>query len=94
MKADLAPIFISKMGDLKKSVMSKIFPDIVEKTQHEEKTKTLIEGTYFEIIEKMFAKRDNMNFAEYQTLLETYKTLYGESIYEMLQMYMNFMLCL
>ena len=30
-------VFISKMADVKKSVMSKIFPDIVEKTQHEEK---------------------------------------------------------
>ncbi len=30
-------VFISKMGDVKKSVMSKIFPDIVEKTRHEEK---------------------------------------------------------
>ena len=47
------------------------------KTQHEEKTKKLIDGTYFEIIEKMFAKRDKKDFAEYQTLTETYKTLYG-----------------
>jgi hypothetical protein len=30
-------VFISKMGDIKKSVMSNIFPDIVEKTRHEEK---------------------------------------------------------
>ena len=30
-------VFISKMGDIKKSSMSEIFPDIVEKTQHEEK---------------------------------------------------------
>ena len=30
-------VFISKIGDIKKSVMSKIFPDIVEKTHHEEK---------------------------------------------------------
>ena len=30
-------VFISKMGDVKKSVMSKIFPDIVAKTNHEEK---------------------------------------------------------
>ena len=30
-------VFISKMGDVKKSVMSKMFPDIVEKTRHEEK---------------------------------------------------------
>ena len=30
-------VFINKMSDIKKSVMSKIFPDIVEKTNHEEK---------------------------------------------------------
>ena len=30
-------VYISKIGDIKKSVMSKIFPDIVEKTHHEEK---------------------------------------------------------
>ena len=30
-------VFISKISDIKKSVMSKIFPDIVEKTHHEEK---------------------------------------------------------
>ena len=30
-------VVISKMADIKKSIMSKIFPDIVEKTQHEEK---------------------------------------------------------
>ena len=30
-------VFISKMGDIKKSVMSKMFPDIIEKTKHEEK---------------------------------------------------------
>ena len=30
-------VFISKMGDIKKSVMSKIFPDIIEKTNHPEK---------------------------------------------------------
>lgn len=30
-------VFISKMGDIKKSVVSKIFPDIVEKTHHEER---------------------------------------------------------
>jgi len=30
-------VFISKIGDIKKSVMSRIFPDIVEKTKHEEK---------------------------------------------------------
>ena len=30
-------VFISKISDIKKSVMSKIFPDIVEKTNHPEK---------------------------------------------------------
>lgn len=30
-------VFISKMSDMKKSLISKIFPDIVEKTRHEEK---------------------------------------------------------
>jgi len=30
-------VFISKISDIKKSTMSKIFPDIVEKTNHEEK---------------------------------------------------------
>ena len=30
-------VFISKMSDIRKSVMSKIFPDIVEKTHHDEK---------------------------------------------------------
>ena len=30
-------VFINKMSDLRKSVMSKIFPDIVEKTNHQEK---------------------------------------------------------
>lgn len=30
-------VFIGKMSDIKKSVMSKIFPDIVEKTNHSEK---------------------------------------------------------
>ena len=30
-------VFISKMTDMKKSLVSKIFPDIVEKTRHEEK---------------------------------------------------------
>ena len=30
-------VSIKKMGDIKKSVMSKIFPDIVEKTHHDEK---------------------------------------------------------
>ena len=30
-------VSINKIGDIKKSVMSKIFPDIVEKTRHEEK---------------------------------------------------------
>ena len=30
-------VFISKVDDIKKSLMSEIFPDIVEKTQHKEK---------------------------------------------------------
>ena len=30
-------VFINKTSDIKKSVMSRIFPDIVEKTYHEEK---------------------------------------------------------
>lgn len=30
-------VFINKTSDIKKSVMSKIFPDIVDKTRHEEK---------------------------------------------------------
>lgn len=30
-------VFISKMSDIKKSVMTNIFPDIIEKTKHDEK---------------------------------------------------------
>ena len=30
-------VFISKMSDIKKSVMGKMFPDIIEKTKHDEK---------------------------------------------------------
>ena len=62
------------------------------KKRHEEKTKNLMEGQYFEIVEKIFAPQKTGGIEVYTILLETYKTRYGESVYEMLQMYLRFIL--
>ena len=70
------------------------YHDMLEqvKKQHEEKTKNLMEGQYFEIVEKIFAPQKTGGIEVYTILLETYKTRYGESVYEMLQMYLRFIL--
>jgi len=50
-------VFISKMADIKKSAMSKIFPDIVEKTNHEEKGMEFL----FKITEDINASNERKN---------------------------------
>ena len=86
--------FVHK-DDLGKEIEEQDVPaDMLEqvKKQHEEKTKNLMEGQYFEIVEKIFAPQKTGGIEVYTILLETYKTRYGESVYEMLQMYLRFIL--
>lgn len=50
-------VFIGKMADIKKSTMSKIFPDIVEKTNHQEKGMDFL----FKITEDINASNEKKN---------------------------------